>query len=87
MAKVSKTWIREHVDSIHGFGGQITKEDVVENARPSGGIPIPRGGFDTTLSQIGITQVESGKLVGKFNILLPNTGWADAITYGIYDES
>jgi hypothetical protein len=72
MVSVSKKWIKENVNWLSGFGGQITLADIDE-------IQVPKGGFDTTLTAAGKDMVEAGLHCKPFNILLPGgLGWATA---------
>ena len=76
MADVTQEWIRKYVQKLSGFGGLIDKEFVLENRRFS------RGGFETTLTQIGKEAVEMRQRPKKFHILLPDgLGWADVWGY------
>lgn len=76
--RVNKKWIDAYVETLYGFGGQISKEDVVRR----GEILRPKKGFETTLTEFGINNVEQGLYKGKFHILLPNgLGWCDCFGY------
>jgi len=82
MASVTKKWIREYVEKLSGFGGQVDKDWVLENVK------VPKGGFETTLTKIGKEAVEMEDLRKKFQILLPNgLGWADAWGYDNAEEN
>lgn len=72
--KVSRKWVMQNVGKLYGFGGQITKRTVVD-------IPVPRGGYNTSLTSNGKRMVESGEFGGKFNIELPGVGWVNCWGY------
>lgn len=73
--KVSKKWLQENCETIWGFGGQFTKDDLSE-------VKVPKGGFETTLTRKGVEAVEYGQRVDKFSVLIPNgIGWANCVPF------
>ncbi len=71
MANVSKKWIGENVEKMSAVGGQITLDNLSEYCN------VPKGGFETTLTKLGIEEVEAQARAKKFHILLPGHGWAE----------
>jgi hypothetical protein len=78
--RISKKWIREHVEEISAFGGQINKEDVLDSCR----IDRPCGGFLTDLNSEGIENAETKEI--RFFILIPGIGWGTAYSYPSEEE-
>lgn len=71
MASVSRKWLKENVEELSGFGGQITLDNLHEYCK------VPKGGFDTTLSEQGKAAVEHGDRDKPFLVCIPGAGWAD----------
>lgn len=79
MVSVSRKWIKENVEKLYAFGGQIDKDAVLK-------MHVPRGGFETTLTKTGKEQVGYCERKEKFHILIPEIGWADVFGCGFRDS-
>jgi hypothetical protein len=70
MARVSRKWVLKNSNSVKYGGRKINLED----------LPVPKGGFDSSLSRSGIKLIEDTKLrkiVKTFQIFIPKLGWAE----------
>lgn len=74
MVNVTRRWIKENVEQMSAFGGQITLENFEEYVKG-------QKALQTTLSGIGKDIVESHEAKEKFHILIPGIGWADCFGY------
>lgn len=74
---ITKSWIKQNVEKLSAFGGQITLDNFDEYTEG-------QKTFQTTLTRKGIHAVELCEHRQKFNILISGVGWAEA--WGYSDE-
>lgn len=77
MTNVTINWIKQNVEKLSAFGGQITKDNFEEYVRGEKTL-------QTTLTRKGQLGVEACERTEKFHILIPGAGWADV--WGFSDE-
>ena len=74
MVNVTRNWIKENVEKLYAFGGQVNKDNFEEYV-------IGKGSLQSTLTRKGVFATEACERTEKFHILLPGIGWADCFPF------